>query len=186
MVSNVHAIETAVDKQGASSDKISSPASRVSVVGNDQLDLLSMRQGASNRQNNDDEWQIVQRKRYRNRFVGEKGTCTTTDGKFKAANSRKIPLFINNVHKETDLEDIASYIRNRTGIEVTLYLIKSKQQRDYNSFKMFVPEHKSTLFLDPNLWPDGITFRRFVEFRKRETDDKKIGMVGFQKKQING
>lgn len=42
-----------------------------------------------------------------------------------------------------------------------------KHEKDYNAYKVFVPKHKLSVFLDDKLWPEGITFRRFIEFRKR-------------------
>ncbi|KAJ2937440.1 hypothetical protein O0L34_g19348 [Tuta absoluta] len=131
--------------------------------------LFSAPTKTSNIQTKGEKWVYVgKKKKYTNRFAGEKGTCTETAGGFKAAISSQIPLFINNVHKDTCENDKVSYVRNRIGVQVTLCKIKTKQPREYNSYKMFVPKDKLTLFLDCNVWPDGITFRKFVEFRERE------------------
>lgn len=140
-----------------------------------QSDLLT--------QNADNEWHVVQRKRYRNRFIGKKGTCTEIDG-FKAANIN-VPLFINNVHKETCEKHIVDYIKNKTNVEVTLQKIEPKQQKQYNSYKMFVPREKLSLFLDCSLWPDGITFRRFVDFYRRDLDRSKKSETS-TKRNLNG
>ncbi|KPJ00531.1 hypothetical protein RR46_07121 [Papilio xuthus] len=117
----------------------------------------------------DEGWEVVQRKRYRNRFIGEKGTCIDSEFKFRAADL-KAPLFINNVHIDTCERDIIDYIKIKTNIDVTLQKIKAKQQKEYNSYKIFVPKHKLNMFLNRDLWPDGISFRRFVDFRKRDAD----------------
>ncbi|KPJ11240.1 hypothetical protein RR48_14879 [Papilio machaon] len=117
----------------------------------------------------DEGWEVVQRKRYRNRFIGEKGTCIDSEFKFRAADL-KAPLFINNVHIDTCERDIIEYIKSKTNIDVTLQKIKAKQQKEYNSYKIFVPKHKLNMFLNRDLWPDGISFRRFVDFRKRDGD----------------
>lgn len=113
------------------------------------------------------EWTEVQRNRHRNRFIGKKGIAiTSSECKFKAADC-KIPLFINNVDKGTSSKDIADYIKDKTQVTVTLEKIEMKQQRDYDAYKMLVPKHKLELFLEDRIWPEGITFRRFVDFRYR-------------------
>ncbi|KAI5644509.1 hypothetical protein NE865_03398 [Phthorimaea operculella] len=159
-----------VNKQDTSNDK-TGKMTNDGPQANDQLFHMQIK--TSDIRKNEEEWKTVQRKRYRNRFIGEKGTCTETAGSFKAASSSKLPFFINNVHKDTCENDIVSYVRNRIGVTVTLCKIKSKQPKEYNSYKMFIPKDKLDLFLDCNLWPDGITFRRFVEFRERDLRDKR-------------
>jgi hypothetical protein len=61
----------------------------------------------------DEEWQIVQRNRYRNRLEGEKGTCTLINGSFKAANPSRISMLINNVHKEISEKDVTLYVKKK-------------------------------------------------------------------------
>lgn len=139
---------------------------------NNQLISELEPQSALFTQNADNDWQVVQRKRYRNRFVGKKGTCTEINESFKAANIT-VPLFINNVHKETSENHIVSYIKSKTNVEITLQRIEPKQQRQYNSYKMYVPKEKLSLFMDCSIWPDGITFRRFVDFSRRDIDRRK-------------
>uniref|UniRef100_A0A2A4JJZ9 Mutant cadherin n=1 Tax=Heliothis virescens TaxID=7102 RepID=A0A2A4JJZ9_HELVI len=114
----------------------------------------------------DEEWNIVQSKRLKNRFIGTQGKAKYTSGKFKAAES-KIPLFVNNVDSESSVKDIADYILSKTSVVVQLTEIKMKRQRDYKAFKIFVPRHKLEIFLDEQLWPEGITFRRFINFKER-------------------
>lgn len=113
-----------------------------------------------------EEWITVQRKRLRNKFISSRGQATTEPtGKFKAADL-KIPLFINNVDKCTTASDIHYYILQKTQVEVILDKIKTKIQREYDSYKVLVPRTKLDVFMDAGLWPDGITFRRFVNLRR--------------------
>lgn len=39
-----------------------------------------------------------------------------------------------------------------------------KSNKKYNAYKLFVSKCKIELFLNNELWPDGITFRRFIRF----------------------
>lgn len=151
---------------------------------NKQLTRPAQSQNALIRQSADEEWQVVQRKRYRNRFMGKKGTCTEIVESFKAANI-SVPLFINNVHKETCEKHIVSYIKSKTNVEITLQKIEPKQSREYNSYKMYVPKEKLSLFLDCSLWPDGITFRRFIEFSRRDLDRQKKSVTS-ENTNLNG
>lgn len=151
---------------------------------NNQLIRAPQSQTALSTHNAEDDWQVVQRKRYRNRFIGKKGTCTEICDSFKAANIT-VPLFINNVHKETSENHIVSYIKSRTNVDITLQRIQPKQQKQYNSYKMYVPKEKLSLFMDCSLWPDGITFRRFVDFSRRDIDRSKNSDFS-AKKNLNG
>lgn len=129
------------------------------------------------------EWIEVQKKRYKNKFIGKKGIATTTsDSKFKAADL-KVPLFINNVDKGTLPEDIAHYISEKTEVSVTLEKIEMKQQKDYDAYKIFVPRSKIALFMQDCLWPEGIAFRRFVDFSYRNKNSKLNG-AKYDKKSI--
>lgn len=53
---------------------------------------------------------------------------------------------------------------------ISLEKITFKQERDHKAFKFFVPEHKLSMFLDDKLWPQGIIFRRFVNFRQKRAN----------------
>ncbi|XP_049887025.1 uncharacterized protein LOC126381609 [Pectinophora gossypiella] len=112
-----------------------------------------------------EEWQLVQKRRLRNRLISQKGSAVTESGvnTFKAADT-KIPLFISNVHKDVAEQDIINYIHEKTGEIVTLVKIKMKQERKYNAYKLFVTKYKLATFLDDKIWPTGISFRRFVRF----------------------
>lgn len=121
----------------------------------------------------DDSWILVEdkKKRSRNRFIGNKGKAESMlTNKFKAADS-KVPLFISNVHTDVLESDIVEYIYEKTNETVSLSKIKMKHQRDYNSYKIFVTKHKLDVFLDDKLWPCGISFRRFVDIRRRNINE---------------
>lgn len=114
------------------------------------------------------EWKLVQNKRYKhNRISSQKGRALTEpEGKFRAADI-KVPLLISNVSTEASEDDIISYIKDKTSEIVTLKKINMKSFRKYNAFKLYVSKHKVDLFLNNELWPDGIVFRRFVHFMYR-------------------
>lgn len=122
-----------------------------------------------------EEWTQVQRKKYRNRFIGQKGKAVTeSKDKFKAAET-KVPLFISNVNKNTSENDIIDYIRSKTKEEVSVEKVSSMKERPYNSYKLIVSKNRVDTFLCDSFWPDSITFRRFVHLRARSNnqhDDK--------------
>lgn len=112
----------------------------------------------------DEEWKIVQRRRFSNKLMTNKGKASLDqNSKFKAAEI-KVPLFITNVHKDVTERDIAEYVRTRTQEKVLPIKIKMKHQRSYNAFKIFVSKSELPTFLDNSFWPNGISFRRFVNY----------------------
>lgn len=116
--------------------------------------------------NNDLNWVKVQRKRYRNKVESVRGKASILScDKFKAADLRTA-LFVSNVHKDTADTDITDYIFSKTKVQIILHKIKSKQERSYHAYKVMVPRHKLDVFLDDKLWPDGITCRRFMPYKK--------------------
>lgn len=125
-----------------------------------------------------DEWISVQKRRYRNRFEGKTGKAVTKlNEKFKAAEI-KIPLFISNVNKETTEDDICQYIKFKTSEAVSLEKIIMKKERSYNAFKVLVNKNKLEMFLNDEMWPDGITFRRFIHFRDRKKEGENVSQSG--------
>lgn len=114
---------------------------------------------------NMDEWTEVKRKK-KNKFLVTKGKAEGS-GNFKAADI-KIPLFINRVNKQTTEEDIIEYIDRKTQCRVSLKKINMKKDRNYSAYKVFVPQSKLSLFLNEELWPEGVAFRRFVYINKGE------------------
>lgn len=150
--------------------------------------LIDIDSGRGNRGNNDSfaavvksdkEWTVVQRKgkKAKNRIEGKKGTVVVeTDEMFRAA-ERRVPLFITNVHKNTSESDIARYICKMTQETVKLKKIFIRRECDYNAYKFFVAQNKLALFLDEKIWPRGIIFRRFFNFKiKRENTVNKDGL----------
>lgn len=87
---------------------------------------------------------------------------------FRAAVSL-IPLFITNVSKDATEKDIIQYINEKIDVLVIPHKIKMKTERSYSAFKVLVPKNKLSLFLDDCLWPDGITFRRFLAYDKNKS-----------------
>lgn len=120
---------------------------------------------------NDREWKKVTYKRQtRNRFISNQGKASSVpNSKFRAAASRQIPLFISNISKETTEQDIMEYIRCKTKTEVTLTKILPKTNRDYDSYVLYVDSFKVSLFLNNEVWPEGIRFRKYVVFKKKDS-----------------
>lgn len=115
---------------------------------------------------NGNKWTLVQRKKPKSRFQGNKGKAVMEpNNKFRAADIR-IPLFITNVDKQTSENDISEYILSKTQTSIVLKKINIRQEKNYNAYKILVPHHKLALFLNDNLWPEGVSFRRFVYFNK--------------------
>lgn len=88
---------------------------------------------------------------------------------FKAA-YKKIPIFITNVHLDTNECDIIDYIRNKTKEVVVLERINMKTQRGHKAYKFLTSECNVSLYLDEQLWPAGIIFRRFVNFKHKKSN----------------
>lgn len=124
------------------------------------------------------EWKTKQRKRLRNRLIGIEGKANVQPNeKFRAAKITDA-LFINNVDKETTEKDILDYIKQKTNVlDITLKKIQMQKIRPYNAYKIFVPHTKTQMFLNDDLWPEGIRFRRFVYFNRdnyNQGEDKKL------------
>lgn len=115
-------------------------------------------------------WQTVKkRKKNPYRYYGTSGIAKDKEGNFKAA-EQKVPIFITKVHKDTMNKDIEDYVYRKTNETITLETISFKQERDYKAFKFFVLKSKLSTFLDDKLWPEGIVFRRFINFRPRKAN----------------
>ena len=123
-----------------------------------------------------DGWTLVQPRKPLNRFMGKTGKAVSSPlGKFKAAET-KIPLLISNVNKQTTEHDICEYIKSKTQELVHLEKIIMKKEKPYNAFKLFVSKSKLQVYLNDNLWPEGITFRRFIFFKKQQARDNSLIM----------
>lgn len=103
----------------------------------------------------------------KNSFIGNLGSGTTASNtKFRAADV-KVPLFISNVDKNASENDIAEYILEKTHEKVSLSKINMKREKGYNSYKVYVSRSKLGVFLNKDLWPSDICFRRFVVFKEK-------------------
>lgn len=131
------------------------------------------------------EWNVVQRRKPKTgsyRYRGAAGVSNDENCNFKAAD-RKVPIFITMVHKDTTESDIMEYVYNKTQEKIKLEKISFlKGNKDYNAYKFFVSERKISIFLDETLWPQGVIFRRFVNFRRKYSS----GTDGVTVKTIHG
>lgn len=93
--------------------------------------------------------------------------------KFKPA-TLKIPLFLSNVHKDTSEDDIVEYVLAKTKVKVVLHKIKMKIQKEYNAYKLMVYNENLDKFLSDELWPAGVTCRRFRPYKNLKADNKEI------------
>lgn len=119
---------------------------------------------------NDNEWQEVP-KRKKNRFTGSTGKATNpSDTRFRAADV-KIPIYIYNVSKDVTENDILTYVRTKAGITVLLEKQVMKFEKEYDSYKLHIPNHKYALFMSEDFWPEGISYRKYINFRPRSTDN---------------
>lgn len=99
------------------------------------------------------------------RYMGQMGKSNEVQGNFKAAET-KIPIFITNVHTDTLESDIVDYIFRKTNETVSLQKLNIKRGKEHhNAYKLFISKHKLPVFLDDQLWPPGIIFRRFVHYK---------------------
>lgn len=115
----------------------------------------------------DKEWTLVQRRRLRNRFVASRGKAVSSEHtNFKAADIN-IPIYVYNVAKEVSLCDIQNYIASKTDIMVQLEKMNMKVPKLYDAYKILVPKNKLKTFLNDDFWPEGVAYRRFVNFRAR-------------------
>lgn len=118
---------------------------------------------------NDNGWQRVSKRRkpMKYRYIGKAGSCRDNEGKFKAVDKR-VAIFITKIHKDTTENDIIDYVYRKTQETIILEKISFAFESDYKAYKFHVLEHKSSIFLDSNLWPQGIIFRKFVNFKGKK------------------
>ncbi|CAG9560088.1 unnamed protein product [Danaus chrysippus] len=122
------------------------------------------------------EWTVVKRKKKLayNRFAGNRGVATIKpEAKFKAAQVC-VPMYIYNVDKEVSEKDIMDYIQEKTGLLIKIEKMIMKIQKEYNSYKIFVPKHKESVLMNDEFWPEGISYRRFIDFKNKNKKDSDI------------
>lgn len=120
------------------------------------------------------EWTRVERRKRRNnnaRFTGRQGKAKVDENSKSKAAVINIPLYIYNVSKETTADNIAEYIMEKTNVAVKPEKICMREVKGYDSYKIFIPRQKLSLFEDDDLWPYDIFFRRYFMFRNRNTKD---------------
>ncbi|KAF9802838.1 hypothetical protein SFRURICE_021154 [Spodoptera frugiperda] len=118
------------------------------------------------------DWILVQNKRVnnKNKFVMNKGKAyVDNNSKFKSADV-KVPLFITHVHKDVTEEDVAEYIMSKINEKVVPIKIKMARVRSYNAFKFFVSKTCAPKLLHDSFWPNGISFRRFINNYYKDKD----------------
>ncbi|KAM3955328.1 uncharacterized protein ACR2FA_010778 [Aphomia sociella] len=126
------------------------------------------------------EWTVVQKKvkKSKNRVEGKSGIAVIGEDETFRAAERKSPVFITNIHQNTCESDIVRYIYKMTQETVKLEKISIQRHCNYNAYKFYVPQSKLSKFLDEKIWPQGIIFRRFFNFklsRKMVPLDKGVG-----------
>ncbi|KPJ14768.1 hypothetical protein RR48_05862 [Papilio machaon] len=178
-VSHTSSLEQVVSEEGQINKQYATPTmsnnptnsnvnNNVSTIsrGNECLSMAEVLK-ASNESNpilkEKEKWKVVTKRRQKKSTVsGNMGKAYVgPEGKFKAA-IVKVPLYISNVCKQTSERDIIAYVKDKTEEDITLYKINRRQEKRYNSYKLYVPKTKLEVFLDNKFWPDGISFRRFV------------------------
>lgn len=117
---------------------------------------------------------LVQKKRLKNRFIGETGRATTKpECNFKAADT-KVPLFMYNVDMSVSATDIMQYLKKKTQLSLHIQQVNVKKGKYYLAFTIFVPKYKLPVFLDSNLRPEGVAFRRFFDFSVKRRSNQAL------------
>jgi hypothetical protein len=88
-------------------------------------------------------------------------------GGFKGAPTPSRSIFIYRVSKDTELNELRTYIAD-LGVKDIRYLdCVSHVDAKFQSFKLTVPVNDHKELLDGSLWPEGVRIRDF--FTRRET-----------------
>lgn len=112
---------------------------------------------------------VTSRKKQRKyRFAGKSGIARDLECTFKAADT-KTPMFITNVHLSAKEKDIVDYIYKKTKEVVHLESINMKLERGHKAYKFLISESNLSIYMDETMWPAGVIFRRFVNFKQRKT-----------------
>lgn len=131
-----------------------------------QLTFASVVRKESNAPSQDkDGWILVHRNNRNKRFAGKMGKAVIQpDAKFKAA-EEMVPLYISNVLKGLSNEDIVKYIKEKCNLHVKVEKMSMKVEKEYDSYKVFIPKHKEEFFMNDEFWPEVVSYRRFIHFR---------------------
>jgi hypothetical protein len=96
-----------------------------------------LEQGKWKPQEENEQWKLVQKKRLKNRFVGNKGKAIVESHiNFKAADIR-IPLYVYNIAKDVTEADVQNYIKNKTEVSVELEKMIMKTPKEYDAYKVY-------------------------------------------------
>ncbi|KAG7308724.1 hypothetical protein JYU34_005954 [Plutella xylostella] len=132
----------------------------------------------------EEEWHVVSRRKSKTktnyRYTGKYGMAPELDS-FKAAD-KLVPIFITNVHSNTAVTDITTYLLQKTCEKVVLEKLNIKNSSNHCAYKFFVSKSKEDLFLSEQLWPKGIIFRKFNNYKFRDANRVNNG----QTKKSNG
>lgn len=85
-----------------------------------------------------------------------------------------MPIDIYNVAKNISVNDISEYILAKTNLNLKVLRMEMRSLRDYDSYKVFVPKQRLTDLLQDDFWPEGISYRRFVDFSNKRKYDGDI------------
>lgn len=77
-------------------------------------------------------------------------------------------MFITKISKDADESEITDYILQKTKETVLLEKIKIRNEQLYSAYKFFVDESKMSIFLNSNIWPKDIIFRKFVHYKHKQ------------------
>lgn len=83
---------------------------------------------------------------------------------------KKIVLYIYHVDKQVTEADIVEYIKEKAKTCVDIEKMIMKVPRSYDAYKISVPKHKYDIFMRDDFWPEGISYRKFIDFSKKKTD----------------
>lgn len=139
---------------------------------NDQTDITIQKENKMETSN----WTVVnKKKRYPNDEVKKGESTNSTEIK---GSERKRYLHVWRLDTETTIESLQKYVKNICGNEVPIKTdqIKHKNQRDYSSFIIALPESKYNVLCQPEHWPINIEFCEWVWFRRNtheQQSDKK-------------
>lgn len=61
--------------------------------------------------------------------------------------------------------DIQDYVKQKMQDTVTLEIVQMKMDKGHNAIKVLVSKQKFDMFLNHALWPEGISFRKFISFK---------------------
>lgn len=108
-----------------------------------------------------------------------KGTGTQDDALIIVRRNLHLHAFM--FHHDTTEDQIRNYLnKQNSAIEFTVEKLATRHDR-YASFKIGIPEHEFSYFLNPNVWPANVAFNEWTFRRPRfhskpsADDDKKIG-----------